>query len=224
MNKLLAIIKKTVMQNNAFEASQAVKTELLSFFNEQRIRRINSHLISLLISYIGGHQKTEVSGEENLPLRQMSTLLELLETVAGDSLNKTSSNHPLNSGVLSDQGSFVNTTDKETLDDLAEKKDNDTKDSDSGKELSEYESDSLEWKAIEQFFNAFSADEYEEVFWEMLKRSLTNEADETSASDRDLMISFYEHLKKLIESTHDLWEAHISKEFVVKNYSSSSPQ
>jgi hypothetical protein len=62
------------------------------------------------------------------------------------------------------------------------------------------------WAVVEAYLDFFGEEGTAEELWEMTKRSLTNEEDQTSAHDRSNMIFLYEELKKLTDAVVVLYK------------------
>ena len=62
------------------------------------------------------------------------------------------------------------------------------------------------YAGIKEFFDFFGEEGGAEELWEMLKRALSNEGDETPAKDRGNMIFVYEEIKKMIENVFIIHE------------------
>ncbi len=162
-----------------------------------------------------------------LLLEEVEGLFELLDILPSNLLVEgTSIGLAANPSIVSNQETISGRADKGSNGDTVKEEGNqnqteDDNDDDKDPEEEEDKGDSWQWLSIEDFFFAFHIDDYEEVFWDMLKRALTNEGDETSASERDLMICFYEHLKDLIDASHDLWQAHKAEQLVTGKQTST---
>ncbi|MEI9911758.1 MAG: hypothetical protein WDO71_20180 [Bacteroidota bacterium] len=68
------------------------------------------------------------------------------------------------------------------------------------------------WAVIREYIAFFGEDGTAEELWEMVKRSLTNEEDETSAHDRSKMIFVYEELKKLVDAVVILYKLRLKQQ------------
>jgi len=217
------------MDRSALSSNEAVLSQLQAFFAHQSPTRLVGHLRRMLLHYLRSNDKANKVEDSNVLLGDMDALFDLLETVGtnvGVGTNRLEpSVHPNDSlhRELADEKPPAGSYD--TIMNVDERKGSTEGELPGGPDSDdeeEEESDIPEWLLIQDFFYAFGADDYGEVFWDMLKRALTNEADETSAADRDLMLSFYEHLKDLISAAHDLWTAR--KQERLQKKESSIPQ
>lgn len=76
-----------------------------------------------------------------------------------------------------------------------------------GKKKKHKNNENVRWavEAVKGFFLFYGNDKaVKEDLWEMVKVALTNEADETSAHERDKMIFLYEKLSELAEAAYVL--------------------
>lgn len=69
----------------------------------------------------------------------------------------------------------------------------------------------ISWQVIKEFFQCWHPDDFEADTWNITKKALTNDLDETEAGERDRIILVFEKLKELIPAVHTLYQIQFTK-------------
>lgn len=171
------------------QLSPGLAQKIIDFFEEHPPLRLSRNLRRVLLDFLRIELKTHVPLFTNDLLWDLYDFFELLDTAAIETKDwYATQHHPA-------QDLYANVTLDEEQDEISKVESNpgeDVKDASANNEKL--------WGTLRNFFSIWHLQDIETDLWEMLKRSLTNEGDETPASERDNMINMYEQLKLLLQA------------------------